>query len=176
MLFSYGYGQQWNQRLWKMHENWRRFGSSLRRGDTARCASPNGAHPWLYANPLDAAIGQVPARYGPGGRHGRRFWMKHKNTNKTQLLPSFLMVDQHKKAKLFKTDKSKRRIAGFRWEQKLQLDRPHPDREVVLRKTDFNFFSHLISIDRYIVGLISINMNIIWWWWRLISIKVTSFW
>jgi hypothetical protein len=55
----------------------------------------------------------------------------------------------------YKTDKSKRRIVGFRWEQKLQLDRPHPDREVILRKTDFNFFSHLISIDRYIVGLIS---------------------
>ncbi len=39
-----------------------------------------------------------------------------------------------------KTDKSKRRIVGFRWERKLQPDRPHTDREVVLRKTNFNFF------------------------------------
>jgi hypothetical protein len=65
----------------------------------------------------------------------------------------------------------KRRIVVFWREQKLQPDRPHPDREVVLRKTDFNFYSHLISIDCYILGLISINMNIIWWWQRLISIK-----
>ncbi len=28
-------------------------------------------------------------------------WMKQKNTNKTQLLPSFLVVDQHQKAKQF---------------------------------------------------------------------------
>ena len=63
------------------------------------------------------------------------------------------------------------RIVGFWREQKLQPDRPHPDQEVVLRKTDINFFSHLISIDRYIVRLISINMSIIWQLWWLISIK-----
>jgi hypothetical protein len=34
-------------------------------------ASPNGAHSWLHAKPLDAAIGQVPAPYRPGGHHGR---------------------------------------------------------------------------------------------------------
>jgi hypothetical protein len=33
-----------------------------------------------------------------------------------------------------------------------------------LRKTDFNFFSHLISVNRFIVGLISIKSNIIWRW------------
>ncbi len=35
--------------------------------------SPDGAHPWLHAKPLDATIGQVPAPYLPGGCHGRRF-------------------------------------------------------------------------------------------------------
>jgi hypothetical protein len=44
------------------------------------------------------------------------------------------------------TDKSKRDEVGFWWEQKLQPDRPHPDREVFLRKTNFLFLSHLISI------------------------------
>jgi hypothetical protein len=63
---------------------------------------PDGAHPWLHAKPLDAATGQVPTPYCPGGCHGRRFRMKQKNTNKeTQILPSFLMVDQRKKAKQF---------------------------------------------------------------------------
>ncbi len=70
-----------------------------------RGTSPDGAHPWLHAKPLDAAIGQVPMRYCPDGRHGRRFRMKQKNTNKTQLLPSFLMVDRHKKPKQFQDPK-----------------------------------------------------------------------
>ncbi len=99
MLFSYGYGWQWNWHLQKMQANRQWFWSLCRRRDTARCASPNGAHPWLYSKPLDAAIGQVPMPHCPNGRHGRQFWMKPKNTNKTQLLPSFLMVDQHKKDK-----------------------------------------------------------------------------
>ncbi len=66
-----------------------------------RGASPDGAHPWLHAKPLDAAIGQMPAPYPPGGHHGWGFRMKHKNTNKTQLLPCFLTVDWLKKAKQF---------------------------------------------------------------------------
>ncbi len=74
-------------------------------GSTTRGASPDGAHPWLHAKPLDAAIGQVPMPYCPGGRHGRRFWMKQINTNKAQLLSSFLMVDQLKKAKQFQDPK-----------------------------------------------------------------------
>ena len=37
-----------------------------------RGASPDGAHPGLHSKPLDAAIGQVPAPYRPGGRHGQR--------------------------------------------------------------------------------------------------------
>jgi hypothetical protein len=78
-----------------------------------------------------------------------------------------------------KTDKSKRKEVGFWREEKLQPDRPHPDREVVLRKTNFNFFSHLISINCHIIWLISIKSNIVWWqrggsmgaaaaeaWWR----------
>ncbi len=105
MLFGYGYGQQWNQLLQKMQANWQRFQSPCRRGDTARCTSPNGAHPWLHAKPLHAAIGRVPAPYCPSSRHGRQFWMKPKNTNKTQLIPSFLMVDRHKQAKQFRDPK-----------------------------------------------------------------------
>ena len=31
----------------------------------------------LHSKPLDAAIGRVPALYCPGGRHGRRFRIKH---------------------------------------------------------------------------------------------------
>ncbi len=101
MLFSYGYGQQRNWWLQKMQANWQWFRSSCRRGDMARCALPNGAHPWLHAKPLDAAIRRVPMLYCPRGRHGQRFWMKPKNTQKTQLLPSFLTVDLHKKAEQF---------------------------------------------------------------------------
>jgi hypothetical protein len=40
-----------------------------------------------------------------------------------------------------KTDKSKRKEVGFWREQKLQPDRLHPDREVVLKKNDFIFFT-----------------------------------
>ncbi len=86
----------------KMQANWRQFWSPCRRSDTVRCASPDGAHLWLHTKPLDAAIRQVPAPYCPGGRHGWRFWMKPKNTNKTHILPSsILTVDQRKKAKQF---------------------------------------------------------------------------
>jgi hypothetical protein len=60
-------------------------------------ALPDGVHPWLHAKPLDATIGQVPVPYCPGGRHGQRFRKEKKNTTKTQLLPSFLTVDQCKK-------------------------------------------------------------------------------
>jgi hypothetical protein len=74
-------------------------------GDTAQCALPNGAHLWLHAKPLDAIIRQMPAPYCSGGRHGHRFPMKPKNTNNTQPLPSFLMVDQRKKAKQFRDPK-----------------------------------------------------------------------
>ncbi len=106
MLFSYGYGQQWNQQLQKMQANWQQFWSPCHRGDTVCCATPDRAHPWLHAKPLlDAAIGQVPAPYCPGGCHGWQFWMKTKNTNKTQLLPSFPMVDWRKKAKQFRDPK-----------------------------------------------------------------------
>ncbi len=70
-----------------------------------RGASPNGLHPWLHVKPLDAAIGQVPTPHCPGGRHGWRFWIKQKNTNKTQLFLSFLTVDRRKKAKQFRDPK-----------------------------------------------------------------------
>jgi hypothetical protein len=51
-------------------------------------------------------------------------------------------ADSHLKllpASIFKTDKSKKRLVGFWREKKLQPDRPHPDREVALRKTHLNF-------------------------------------
>jgi len=35
-------------------------------------ALPDGAHPGLYLKPLDAIIGQVPAQYRLGGRHGEQ--------------------------------------------------------------------------------------------------------
>ena len=88
MLFSYGYEQQRNLGLQKLQANWWQFWSPCRRVNTAQCASPNGVHPWLHAKPLDAAIRQVPEPYCPGGCHGQQFQMKHKNTNKTQLLAS----------------------------------------------------------------------------------------
>ncbi len=39
--------------------------------------SPNGAHPGLHSKPMDAAIGQVPAPYRLGSRHGNQFEMKN---------------------------------------------------------------------------------------------------
>ncbi len=101
MLFSYGYGRQRNRRLQKMQANQRRFWLPCRQGNMARCTSPDGAHQWLHAKQLNAAISQVPAPYCPGGHHGWWFWMKHKNTNKTQFLPSFLMADDAKKQNNF---------------------------------------------------------------------------
>jgi hypothetical protein len=51
-------------------------------------ASPDGAHPGLYRNLLDAAIRQVPALYYPGSRHGINGGEENKNAIKTQLLAS----------------------------------------------------------------------------------------
>jgi hypothetical protein len=57
---------------------------------------PNGAHRWLHAKPLDAAIGRVLVPYWPGGRHGHCRRRRVQNTNKTQLLasdyPTFLLA------------------------------------------------------------------------------------
>ncbi len=98
---AYGCGQQWNQRRQKIHVKRWQFWWSCGYGGAMRSASPNGAYPWLHAKPLDAAIRWVPVLYCPGGCHGWRFQMKQKNTTKTQLLPSFLTVDQCKKTKQF---------------------------------------------------------------------------
>ncbi len=90
----------------------------------AQCTLPNGAHLWLHAKPLDAAIGQVPTPYCPSGRHGWQFWMKPQNTNKTQLLPSFLTIDQRKKAKQFWFPK--RILYSHHWCNKLLINvKPH---------------------------------------------------
>ncbi len=64
-----------------------------------RGALPNGAHLWLYAKPLDAAIGQGPRCIAPAATMADDFEWNKKNINKTQLLPSFLTVDRRKKAK-----------------------------------------------------------------------------
>ncbi len=101
VLQRYGYGRQQNWRLQIMQANWQQFWSPCHQGNTARCASLDGVHPWLHAKPLNAAVGRVPMQYCPGSHHGWQFWMTPNNTNKTQLLPSFLMVDWCKKAKQF---------------------------------------------------------------------------
>ncbi len=107
-----------------MQANWWQLWSPCCQGHAAWCTSPNGAHPWLHAKPLDAAIGQVPAPYCPGGRHGWGFWMKHKNTDKTQLLPSFLTVDWHKQAKQFWYQKQT--LYSCHWCNKLHTNKkPH---------------------------------------------------
>ncbi len=98
---AYSCGQQQNQRRQKIHVKSWKFWWPCGYGGAMLGALPNGAHLWLHAKPLDAAIGQVPAPYCPGGCHGWQFWMKQNNTNKTQLLSSFLMVDRCKKAKQF---------------------------------------------------------------------------
>ncbi len=83
-------------------------------------ASPDAAHPWLHAKPLDASIRQVPAPYCPSSQHGQQFWMKHKNTDKTQLLPCFLMIDRRKKAKQFWDPK--RTLYSRHWCNKLHTN------------------------------------------------------
>ncbi len=106
--WSYGCGQQWNWQRQKIQFKCWWFWWPCGYGS----AMQGTAHPWLHAKPLDAPIRQVPMWYCPGGRHGPRFRMKQKNTNKTQLLPSFLMVDRHQKAKQF-------------WDPKLTLYSSH---------------------------------------------------
>ncbi len=92
-------------------------------GGAIRGALPDGAHPWLHAKPLNAAIGRVPVPYCPGSRHGQRFRMKHKNTKKAQLLPSFLTVDQRQKAKQFRDPKQT--LYSCQWWDKLRTNVKH---------------------------------------------------
>ncbi len=107
-----------------MQANWWWFRSPCNQGDTAQCTLPDGVHLWLHAKPLDAAIRRVPAPYCPGGCHGCRFQMKPKNTNKTQLLSSFLTVDRRKKAKQFR--EPKRTLYTRHWCNKLHTNvQPH---------------------------------------------------
>jgi len=47
---------------------------AMQRYDAGRIARWSTSR--LHAKPLDAAIGQVPASYRPGGHHGRRFRIK----------------------------------------------------------------------------------------------------
>ncbi len=100
-----GCGQQQNWRQQKIHVKCWQFQWLCWYGNAMRGTLSNGAHPRLHAKPLYAAIRQVPAPYHPGGHHGWQFRMKQKNTNKTHLLPSFLMVDQCKKAKQYQDPK-----------------------------------------------------------------------
>ncbi len=98
---AYVCDQQRNWRRQKIHFKRWQFRWTCGYGGAMWGTSPDGAHPWLHAKPLDATIRQLPTGYCPGSRHGWRFWMKQKNTNKTQLLPGFLTVDWHKKVKQF---------------------------------------------------------------------------
>ncbi len=120
---AYGCGQQWNRRRKQIHVKRWQFRWPCGYGGAMRGASPDGAHPWPHAKPLDATIGQVPAPYHLGGCHGWRFWMKQKNTNKTQLLPSFLTVDRHKKAEQFRDPK--RTLYSCHRCNKLRTNRKH---------------------------------------------------
>jgi hypothetical protein len=58
-------------------------------GGAMRGTLPDGAHLWLHAKPLDAAIGQVPAPYCPGGRHGRQFLKEKKTLTKHNFYLAF---------------------------------------------------------------------------------------
>ncbi len=120
---AYGCGQQWNRQRQKIHFKCWQFWWPCGYGGAMWGTLPDGVHPWLHAKPLDAAIRQVPTRYRPGGRHGGRFRMKQKNTNKTQLLPSFLMVDRHKKAKQFRDPKLT--LNSSHWCDKLRTNVKH---------------------------------------------------
>ena len=71
MLFSTG-GRQQQIEDRKMQANCCQFRLPCGFGGKTRGASPDGAHQGLHWKPLDAAIGQVPALYYPGGRHGRQ--------------------------------------------------------------------------------------------------------
>ncbi len=98
---AYFCGQQLNWRRQKILVKHWQFWWPCRYGGAMWGASPDKAHSWLHAKPLDAAIGRVPMPYPPSGCHGQWCWMKPKNINKTQLSPSFLTVDRRKKDKQF---------------------------------------------------------------------------
>jgi len=52
---------------------------------------PNGAHLWLYAKPLDAAIGRVPEPYHPGGSQSHQFWLQNtKHLQNTIFIATFV--------------------------------------------------------------------------------------
>ena len=77
-----------NRQQQNMQANWWQFWLPWQCSGTTRGTSPDRVHPGLHSKPLDAPIRQVPAPYCPGGRHGQRIRIKHKNSNKTQLLAS----------------------------------------------------------------------------------------
>jgi hypothetical protein len=68
---AYSCGQQQNPWRQKIHLKRWQFRWPCGYGGAMRGASPNGAHPWLHAKPLDAAIGRVPTPYCRSGRHGQ---------------------------------------------------------------------------------------------------------
>ena len=71
-----------------MQANRRQFRQPCGYGGAMRGASPDEAQLELPLKPMNAAIGRVLASHCRGGRHGRRYWSKTQNTNKTLFLAS----------------------------------------------------------------------------------------
>jgi hypothetical protein len=69
-------------------------------------------------------------------------------------------------------------------EQKIQLDRPHPKKEIILDKTDFNFFSTSTAYNNSfpgalewwgdgVYGLVNLLLIIILMWEKALPAKKT---
>ncbi len=88
---AYSCGQERNQCRQKIHVKCWQFQRPCVYGYGGAMwgASPDGAHPWLHAKPLDAAIGRVPVPYRLGGRHGRQFQKEKKTLTKHNFYLAF---------------------------------------------------------------------------------------
>jgi len=62
-----GRQQKMKANRWQFQLPWQCSGIGTTRGTL-----PDGAHTGLHSKQLDAAIGQVPVPYHPGGCHGQR--------------------------------------------------------------------------------------------------------
>jgi hypothetical protein len=85
---AYSCGQQGNRRDKKCRQIDDDFDdyARMRRCDVR--TSPDEAKSVLHLKQMDAPIGQVLTSHRRRGCHGRRFWSKTQNTNKTPFLAS----------------------------------------------------------------------------------------